>query len=512
MVAPLHLMKGVDPRTRNGLIIGGGILLALWIGVSIAGGKLGLAGLAALGSLAAVLLWSRLIRLETALLGFLLAGYLIGNRGFAQIMPVAPIPLLLGEAVLAITGLIVLVQAAFRQEFPWRKDGLNHVLLLLLALGCARMIIDFRVHGFVAVRDFATLYYIAFFFIAQAVSADPRERSWLGTIFVGAASALPFVTILFQRYTEFFVGSLTLDGIPVIFMKDDLAATFLLAGLFPLLASGSNRRWRWLGAGIGGVALLVGFALLSRAAIVGFAVAAAFALLGRERRWVRVACVSLLAGLVAAALLSWGQGTPWRESRGYALYEHIASIGDLDGTRSYVGSASADSGDNNRFRLVWWGAITERVIDENPVFGLGFGYDLSRDFVSAYEGVGDDFAVRSPHSIVFTVLGRTGFLGLTLFLVLVGLMIARTRTAAKAARARLEGAARALSWWCACWVILISACFGVVLENPMGAVVFWILLGLAHASTKAVTEASAAGEVEETRDPTLQRAQEPAMR
>jgi hypothetical protein len=91
-------------------------------------------------------------------------------------------------------------------------------------------------------------------------------------------------------------------------------------------------------------------------------------------------------------------------------------------------------------------------------------------------------------------------------------MIARTRTAAKAARAQLDGAARALSWWCACWVILISACFGVVLENPMGAVVFWILLGLAHASTKAVTEAAAASEVEETRDPTLQRAQEPAMR
>jgi hypothetical protein len=56
-------------------------------------------------------------------------------------------------------------------------------------------------------------------------------------------------------------------------------------------------------------------------------------------------------------------------------------------------------------------------------------------------------------------------------------------------------------------VILTSACFGVVLENPMGGVVFGILLGLARASTKA----SAAHEVEETHDPTLQRAQEPAM-
>ena len=77
--------------------------------------------------------------------------------------------------------------------------------------------------------------------------------------------------------------------------------------------------------------------------------------------------------------------------------------------------------------------------------------------------------VRSPHSSVFAVLGRTGFLGLAISLVLVGLMIARTRTAAKATRAGLDGTTRALSWWCACWVILTSACFGVVLENPMGA-------------------------------------------
>jgi hypothetical protein len=47
--------------------------------------------------------------------------------------------------------------------------------------------------------------------------------------------------------------------------------------------------------------------------------------------------------------------------------------------------------------------------------------------------------------------------------------------------------------------------------EPHGGVVFGILLGLARASTKAGAEASAAHEVEETHDPTLQRAQEPAM-
>ncbi len=502
----------MDPRSRNGLIIGGAGLLAVWIGAALAGGSVGLATLALLVSGALVLTWSRWLRPETALLAFVLGGYLIGNRGFAQLMPIPALPVLFGEAVLAITGLIVVVQSAFRRQLPWRTDALNHLLLLLIALGGARMVVDFRSFGFWALRDFATVYYIAYFFITQSVAIDARERGRLGGLFIVFASLLPIVAILFQRFQDVFLTRLTLGGIPFIFMKDDLAATFLLAALFPLLVRPDLRpggMWRPV---IAGVALLVGLSLLSRAAIVGFAVAAAFALVGRQVKWLKLTAIALPLGLAIAAGFALVQDIPWRESRVYALYEHVVSIGDLDGTGRYQGSASTDTGDNNRFRLTWWQSITHRVLAENPVFGLGFGYDLSHDFVATYEGVGDDFAVRSPHSIVFTVLGRTGFVGLALFVGLLGAMVARTLTAAKAARSRIAGAARALSWWCACWVILTSACFGVVLESPMGAIVFWILLGLAHASTIAVAATPAATESEENHDPSLQTVPEPSIR
>ena len=33
--------------------------------------------------------------------------------------------------------------------------------------------------------------------------------------------------------------------------------------------------------------------------------------------------------------------------------------------------------------------------------------------------------------------------------------------------------------------MLVSACFGVVLEGPMGAVIFWTLLGIANGGTPA---------------------------
>ncbi len=494
------------------MIIGLAALLAVWIGGALAGGSVGLAALAALVSSGFILTWSRWIRPETALLGFAFAGYFIGNRGFAQIMPYPSLPLLFGEAVLAGAGGLVLVQAALRRQRPILRDALNLFLIALIAMGCARMVIDFREFGLWALRDFATIYYIAYFFIVQAVAIDERENDRLGRVVVLAAAVLPFVTLLSQRFPDFFLTTFTLNGIPLIFMKEDLAATFLLAGLFPLLAI---RRNGWLACGSGalaGLALLTGFGLLSRAALVGFAVAALWSWCGRQRRVLAVAAVALPLGLAAALAITALQQAPWRDSRAYALYEHVISIADVRGSSTYVNADSADSGANNRFRVVWWQSITARVLEENPVFGLGFGYDLSRDFVSTYEGVGDDFAVRSPHSIVFTILGRTGFFGLTLFMGFVAVMIGRTQTAARAARAQLDGAARALAWWCACWVILISACFGVVLENPMGAVVFWILLGLAHASTKAVTEAAAAMKSAESHDPSLQTESEPAIR
>ena len=50
-----------------------------------------------------------------------------------------------------------------------------------------------------------------------------------------------------------------------------------------------------------------------------------------------------------------------------------------------------------------------------------------------------------------------------------------------------EGTARAeaMTLQAAVWVVMISACLGVVLEGPMGAIPFWIMLGLAHHAATA---------------------------
>src|SRR5581483_3236935 len=48
--------------------------------------------------------------------------------------------------------------------------------------------------------------------------------------------------------------------------------------------------------------------------------------------------------------------------------------------------------------------------------------------------------------------------------------------------------------WTGVWVIFACACFGVVLEGPMGAVVFWVLLGLASADNLRGSDAEAEAE------------------
>jgi O-antigen ligase len=91
----------------------------------------------------------------------------------------------------------------------------------------------------------------------------------------------------------------------------------------------------------------------------------------------------------------------------------------------------------------------------------------------------EEFTARSPHSIVVGTIGRMGGVGLAGLLAVVAAMAARTW------RALHDPATDAptCGLWCAAWVVLTSACFGVVLEGPMGAVVFWSLLGLANSMT-----------------------------
>src|SRR5207302_6368964 len=107
-----------------------------------------------------------------------------------------------------------------------------------------------------------------------------------------------------------------------------------------------------------------------------------------------------------------------------------------------------------------------------------------------------EFDTRSPHSILLTMYGRMGIIGILTFVILVFLLL---RSALRCAAAIRRGKAPTMdiAWWCGVLAILVTSCFGVMLEGPMAAIVFWSLLGMAsyrewerlHAPAKETPEA-----------------------
>jgi hypothetical protein len=121
------------------------------------------------------------------------------------------------------------------------------------------------------------------------------------------------------------------------------------------------------------------------------------------------------------------------------------------------------------WRKDWWEGIW-RSVNEDPttsMIGHGYGFPLA-NVVTFIEGRSD---LRTPHNIFFYALGYGGWIGVTLFGLL---LIALARLLWRSYRA--SGDPFGL-------VILVMgyaiASFGNYLETPFGAIPFYLLLGLA---------------------------------
>ena len=456
-------------------------MLAMVVGWEVAGGSYGLpVTVGAIAGATALVLLLRL-PLDVIVLGALLVGYIVGNRGFAQFSLVPGLPILPAEAGLALCLGWLVTQSAFARKLPLRRDALNAAVALWIAVGSARILPDARAHGAFALRDFATIYYALFFFVAQAQANTPQARAFFESCLRWAAVIIIPISELFRRFPEFFLGTFAVGGIPVIFLKGDLVATFMAVGV--LLAHHrweTTRRAGWLIAALLGILGVLNSE--NRASLRGLVVASVWLALGRRWGWLRRQLIAAAAGgLILLGGIVTGL-VPARDNAAVRLYERVASMVDVTGARSYDSPDVEFKGDNNRFRLVWWQTVAGETIDNGPWLGLGFGYDLAATFLQRYYPDSDDeFSTRSPHSILLTAFGRTGAVGLAALLTVVAAMAWRTWRGLR----EKTGDGIAEVYWLAAWVILTSACFGVVLEGPMGAVVFWTLLGLANAASVA---------------------------
>jgi O-antigen ligase len=470
----------MTPAWRNRIVTVTAAMFAVWFGYAVAqGDSLPAVCAAALGVF--IITRGLKLHLDTLLLGALLFGYVVGNRGFAQITLTSQLPILPAEAVLVVAGGLLCVQCAWRHELPFRREPLNIAILLWIIVGMLRIAFDVRTYGFLAVRDFAMVYYAAFFYLAQESGRVPASRRFLqGALLAGCALLLPLSEID-SRFPDFFLNTFTLRGIPLIYYKGDLLGTFLAVGavLFFVRFETGGRWWNVVAS-----LLLAGGVILSnnRASMLGLGLATAWLLVGGH--W-RFAAVQAGAGVIATALILVGAmalNISWQKTPVYGLYERTLSMVDFNGERTYSSNDSLNKGDNNTFRRVWWQTVIDETIEGNPYVGLGFGHDLAGRFIQEYYADStQEFNTRSPHNILLTVFARMGAVGLVTFLIPIGIIAVRTwRTVRAGPR---EG-----MLWCCVWAIFASACLGVVLEGPMGAVVFWTILGLANAEYLAAKD------------------------
>jgi hypothetical protein len=469
----------MNPRLRLWLFVLGGAALGTYIGVEIADESYGWATVAALAGC-----WIMVERMSDAppdawLVAGLLVGYIIGNRGFAQIQPAGRIPLLPAEAALLVAVPALVVRMALKRAAGLRKDFLNCSILVWVVIGAARLPLDMNRFGVIALRDFAMVYYAMFFFVAQALGAHrASSRVIMGALtiaFLGLIAAVVSIEIA----PDFLVDNFTWRGIPIIYHKSDLIATSLAAGFFWLwtrLNKSANRIWILPAACS---LLLIGAMASPRAAMAAIAATTVLWLL--VRRW-RIAAGEVgivVAGSLVALLALAFMGKDLRTSAPYSAYEHALSIFDPSGSGSYINGESGDPGDNNRFRLIWWRSVLDETLATNPVFGLGFGSDLASRFLAQYDLLSDEnFSARSPHSMVMTVFGRMGIVGLLAWAAVSAGIARMVWRLLKKGDPDGMGLASIV---CVTWT---SACVGVVLEGPMGAVVFWTVLGLANSQLK----------------------------
>jgi len=469
----------LSPVWRTRLFALAGSMLAVVIGVQIANGSFFWASLCLGACVALVVTRTQSLRLDTVMLGAVLVGYIVGNRGFAQFSFSNVFPLLPAELVLLVAGAMLFVSSAQQRELPWRRDPLNTALLLWMLAGTIRALFGARAYGFAAARDYALVYYGGFFFLAQRAARDPAAARFLHGCLLAGCALLLVIHPLFTAFPDFFLNTATVRGVPLIFYKDDLAGNFMAMGsLLFYVRFGRTKHLLYLAVSLALAALMI--TTNSRSSMVGLGVGAAWLAFGG--RW-KFPVLLFATGLTAAVVIffvAYFRNQSWQQTPLQSVYERTLSIVDPQGQRSYQAEDIASKGDNNVFRMVWWRAAIDETLENNAWFGLGFGYDLADRFVRQYfPDSSEDFTARSPHNVLITIFARMGIVGSAVFLALLAIITARTWQSLRGPQRNAEASA----YWCAAWIILVCACFGVVLEGPMGAVVFWTTLGLANALT-----------------------------
>lgn len=437
--------------------------------------------------------WSISIIVQSVL--FVMAGYILLNRNFAELhVTVGGLPFYVGELLLVV-GLPWAI-THWPRHLTRTHTVFFAMLGLWLAYATARLLSSDLSSGLNAIRDFAIAYYAVFAIIGYAVWPMMPRKVWI------AFFALVFIALIPVAAVTALQGpfGLPIPGEdPVAPTKADradvMAVGLLAAATFFLLAL-RTARFTLARLILSSAALTLLLPLEVRAATIGaVAVLGIFAV---QHRW-RTLLSLIGLPVVAFALISLaGVQFRGRSSDGSPealIGRQFSTFSILAGGQAVDAAASGDywtqdtAVDTVAWRLAWWNALSNDVGStlQGALFGVGFGSDLTGPL-----GLPVDNSVsrplRSPHNFLLTLFARTGLVGLALW---VGFVLAWLHPMLAAIRsAAHDGNQRDADWllWFLAYpvALLIAALFGVVLEGPFGAMPFYLLLGMGLRASEAL--------------------------
>ncbi len=471
----------LDSRLRMFVVLLPALALAVYIATEIADENY-LVPWLVMGGVVVALVFAvllRTVRVEAATLCLLLAGYLVGNRGFAELSPAKP--LYPGELCMLIIFTCMLMRFALTRELPDLSGWIARTILIYCAVGAVRLVFDYQEYRLDAIRDSAMVYYSVYFFFGRELVQRTSSKALLEGCLKFALLALVPIAIVERFAPELIFNFTASGGFNPLFQKDDLLTTFAAVAVFILYTRPGMYRPNWIRIGLILFYLIFVVSGVGRASLAALAFGSVLLFVAGQKRFFIYPLIGLLLGLVLIATYAVG----YRDSSDSApsmFVEKLTSMVDVSGNQSYNSEYGEGKAMNNEFRRRLWESFVDDTNSVSPAFGRGFGYDFVSHFESTFQRGGWE-GLRSAHNFFVTIYGRMGIAGLLVFLAITGQIIVGGLRAALMARAENYPLAE-LGYWCGVWAILVSSVVGVVLEGPVGAIVLWAFLGVAVQTLK----------------------------
>lgn len=298
--------------------------------------------------------------------------------GFSTTMPFA--------MIVALTTLLAVMRSKEPKKIPWERES----VVLLIFIGWMVITTTFAVYPSLAWNQFDKVIKIQLMiFVAMMVINSPeRIRALVWVI----ALSIAFYGVKGGIFTILHGGVYRVQGPPGTFIAGNNELGLAMAMTAPLLYFlARDIRHRWLRPAMYAATVLTALAAIgtqSRGALVGLSVMGAMFWYKSRQKFT----VAILGGL-AVLLIVQIMPQEW--------YDRMNTINTYEKDQSAMGRVNA-----------WWMAFN---LASDRLFGGGFE-TFQKEMFALYAP--DPTNVRDVHSVYFELLGEHGYVGLSLFLIL----------------------------------------------------------------------------------------------